>query len=77
MTAWPQIGDAIEVRAMERITYTCIQETWLPVTVCYVDHGQIGVAFSDGQRMVLQRNSGRGLYRKPNPAAGERRWRVS
>jgi hypothetical protein len=64
---WPQIGDAVEVRGMERLTDTCIQERWLPATVCHISDDQIGVAFADGERMALRRNSGQGLYRKPLP----------
>lgn len=63
---WPQIGDAIEVKVMQRLDGNCTAaERWIPATVCHVGNDQIGVAFSDGQRMALRRNSGQGLYRKP------------
>ncbi|NBU79777.1 MAG: hypothetical protein EBS50_12025 [Sphingomonadaceae bacterium] len=64
---WPQIGDAIEVKFMQMMDGAFTpEELWLPATVCHVDSHQIGVAFSDGERMALPRNSGQGRYRKPS-----------
>ena len=63
---WPQIGDAIEVKVMQRLDGSNTgAERWLAATVCHVGHDQIGVAFADGERLALRRNSGQGLYRKP------------
>ena len=67
---WPQIGDALEVRFKQHPDVSDA-DVWLPATVCHADHYQISVAFSDGQRLALQRNSGRGLYRKPHRRKGD------
>ncbi len=66
MSEWPQIGDPIEVRFKQHPDVSAA-DIWLPATVCHVGNDQIGVAFSDGQRMALRRNSGQGLYRRPTP----------
>lgn len=65
---WPAIGDAIEVR-MKQHPDVADADVWLPAAVVHVGHDQIGVAFSDGQRLALRRNSGQGLYRKPTRTA--------
>jgi hypothetical protein len=49
------IGDPVKVRAMDRVD----GEIWIPATVTGVlgSDGNIAVAFSDGERMAVQRGN--------------------
>lgn len=60
------IGDPIEIKAMERQPFKHgAQETWIPATITYFDDRQIGVAFSDGQRLAVERGAVPKQWRKP------------
>lgn len=68
-----RIGDPVEVRLMERPPMTApfagysdgdpppavapISVRWAPATVAYVERDSIGVAFSDGERLAIQKHS--------------------
>lgn len=65
---YPKIGDPVEVMVMRREPVTLRSgpapedaplptPEWWPATITYVDGNQIGVAFSDGERVMLQRGS--------------------
>lgn len=67
------VGDAVEVAAVERpVVATPIREysdddpppaippmteTWLPATVVFANRSEIGIAFSDGERLAIPRFS--------------------
>jgi hypothetical protein len=34
------------------------EEVWLPATITHVSEAEIGVAFSDGERLAIPRRSG-------------------
>lgn len=53
------IGDPIQVRCLRRSPYrTAVEDVWLPATITHVSDAEIGVAFSDGERLVMQRRLG-------------------
>jgi hypothetical protein len=54
-------GDAVEVLIVSRLPAKPgerpVEEKWLPATVVNASRNEIGVAFSDGERLALQRFS--------------------
>lgn len=60
------IGDPIEIKVIERSPYKrAPEEKWLPATVVHIDEHQIGVAFSDGERLAVPRHSNGQWRRRP------------
>jgi hypothetical protein len=66
--ARPSIGEAVEVLVI-RPSATGEpwpgEEAWLPATVTHSTDAEIGVAFSDSERLALPRRSGRVRWRLP------------
>lgn len=52
MSELPSIGDPVEVLHLMPEGNEVV-EVWTPATVVYVTPQQIGVAFSDGERLAL------------------------
>jgi hypothetical protein len=53
------IGDPIEIRSLQRSPFKyAVEEIWLPATITHVSEAEIGVAFSDGERLAIPRRSG-------------------
>ena len=60
------IGDAIEIRAMERSPFgRGAKEVWLPATITLISEAEIGVAFSDGERLAVPRTAKPKHWRLP------------
>lgn len=57
------IGDVIEVRQLV-LEGVVARENWRYASICFIDEHRIGVAFKDGTRQMLPRQSG-----------GEKNWR--
>lgn len=64
------IGDAVEVEMLRRPEFESVRLTvseqqqqqrtstvWMPATVVFTDERQIGVAFSNGERLAVPRQS--------------------
>jgi hypothetical protein len=60
------IGRPIEIKAMKREPFARgIKEVWLPATITHVSETEIGVAFSDGERLAVSRGAVPKHWRKP------------